>query len=59
MAQVTTPLGYKNNTANFYPADDKWEVKYYPFKASTAGVEGCAVAVEVSGSSPTGYITIA
>lgn len=59
MAQVTTPLGYANNTRNFYPADDKWEVKYFPTKASVAGVEGCAVAYEVSGSSPTGYITVA
>lgn len=59
MSKSVAGINTYNNTGNFYPANDLWVSKQYPFKASTAWVDGCLVAVEVSGSSPTGYLTIA
>ena len=50
-----TALGAKNNTQNFIPADDNWNLTQVPYKASEALVDGALVSVEVSGSSPTGY----
>ena len=57
MAIATTGLNKPNVTSNFYPCDDMWRMEEFPVKASTAIAQGAVVAVEVSGSSPTGYIT--
>lgn len=46
-----------NVTNNFLPADDKWELKKLPIKASTALEEGEAVAWEISSNDVTGYLT--
>lgn len=57
--QSVTPVNQVNNTQNFYPADGNWEIARLPFKASVAITDGYLVAYEVSGSSPTGYLTLA
>lgn len=59
MGKAVTGLNKPNTTSNFYPFDDLWRAELLPMKASTAMVEGAAIAVEVSGSSPTGNHTIA
>lgn len=59
MGKAVTGLNKPNTTSNFYPFDDLWRMVSVPMKASTAMVEGAAVAVEVSVSSPTGYATLA
>ncbi len=57
--QSVTPINTVNNTLNFYPADGNWEIARLPFKASVEITDGYLVAYEVSGSSPTGYLTLA
>lgn len=59
MAIAVTPANRANKTQNFYPANDMWRMTEFPVKASTAIAEGALVAIEVSGSSPTGNITLA
>lgn len=46
-----------NVTNNFLPADDKWEMKKLPIKASTALEEGEAVAFEIDTNDVTGNLT--
>jgi hypothetical protein len=36
MGKAVTPLNAPNNTRNFYPADDKWELRMMPIVASVA-----------------------
>jgi len=36
MGKAVTPLNSPNNVRNFYPADDKWELRKMPIAASTA-----------------------
>ena len=57
MSKATTALNVPNDTKYFYPADDQWEMVQLPFKASTAIVEGQAVAPEISSNDVTGYAT--
>lgn len=57
MANHTTPLNQPNYTGYFYPADDKWEIKQLPFKASTAITQGTAIGIEISSNTTTGYVT--
>lgn len=57
MSKAVTLLNTPNNTTNFYPADDKWELREFPFKASTAAVDGCAIGIEISGNTTTGNVT--
>jgi hypothetical protein len=57
--QSVTPINTVNNTLNFYPADGNWEVARLPFKASVEITDGYLVSYEVSGSNPTGYLTLA
>lgn len=59
MGKAVTPVNSPNNVRNFYPADDKWELKRMPIAASVAMVDGTALRVEVSGSSPTGNLIAA
>lgn len=58
MGKAVTPLNAPNQTRNFYPADNKWEMKAYPMKASTAMAEGAAIAIEISGNTTTGNHTL-
>ena len=58
MGKVVTPLNAPNNTQNFYPADDKWEMIMLPFKASVAIGEGCAIAPEIVSNNVTGNVTV-
>ena len=57
MSKATTALNVPNDTKYFYPADDQWEMVQFPFKASTAIVEGQAVAPEIASNDVTGYAT--
>lgn len=57
--KAVTGLNKPNQTGYFYPAKGEWKLQMLPMKASTAMAEGALVAVEVSGSSPTGNHTIA
>lgn len=57
MGKAVTLVNTPNKTSNFYPADDKRDLKKFPMKVSTVMVEWAAVCTEVSGSSPTGYLT--
>lgn len=47
-----------NQTRNFYPSDDKWEMKSFPFKESTAMEEGSAIGIEISSNTTTGNVTL-
>lgn len=53
-----TTINTPNVTSNFEPIGrgTKWEILALPMKASSAMVPGTLVSVEVSGSSPTGYL---
>jgi hypothetical protein len=53
--QSVTPINTPNTTTAFVPVQGGWELRKIAMKASQAIADGCAVAVEVSGSSPTGY----
>jgi hypothetical protein len=57
MGKAVTLVNQPNNVQNFYPADDNWEMKQFPFVASTAIDEGCAVAPQITSNDVTGYIT--
>lgn len=59
MSKSVAGINTYNNTDNFYHSNDLWVSKAYPFKASVALVDGGLVAVEISGSNPTGNLTIA
>lgn len=48
-----------NVTTNFLPADDKWELKKMPIKASTALEEGELLSWEISSNDVTGNLTSA
>lgn len=57
MGKAVTLVNQPNNTQNFYPADDNWELKQFPFVASTAIDEGCVVAPQITSNNVTGYLT--
>jgi len=57
MSKTVTPLNAPNNTRNFYPADDKWEMIMFPIKASTAIEEGTALSAEIVTNDVTGNLT--
>jgi hypothetical protein len=59
MGKAVTALNTPNDTRYFYPADANRELKKLPMKATLAMAEGAAICVEVSGSTTTGYHTIA
>lgn len=58
MGKAVTALNAPNQTRNFYPADNKWEMRSFAMKASTAMAEGAAIAIEISGNTTTGYHTL-
>lgn len=58
MSKVITPLNTPNNTQNFYPADDMWELREVPFEASVAIIEGAAVSPEIVTNNVTGNLTL-
>jgi len=58
MWKAVTGLNKPNENRNFLPADDKWEMKSFPFKASTAMVEGAAIGIEISSNTTTGNVTL-
>jgi len=55
MGKAVTPINSANQTGYFYPADDKWELKMLPMKASLAMAEGVAITAETNGAAVTGY----
>ena len=57
MGKAVVLVNQPNNVQNFYPADDNWELKMLPFKASTAIDEGTAIAAEIVSNTTTGYAT--
>ena len=57
MGKAVTLVNKPNNVQNFYPADDNWELKQFPFVASTAIDEGTAVAPQISSNTTTWYVT--
>ena len=57
MSKTVTPLNAPNNTRNFYPADDKWEMIQFPFLASLAIEEGTLVAPQIVTNDVTGNLT--
>lgn len=59
MGKAATPVNSPNNVRNFYPSDDKWELKMLPIVASVAMVDGTALRVQVTASSPTGNLNLA
>ncbi len=48
-----TPVNTPNNTANFLPADEKWELRLMPFIASVAIPMGYAVGIQISSNTTT------
>jgi hypothetical protein len=59
MGIAYTPINTPNNTANFMPADENWEMMKMPFRASTSAIaQGTAVGIEISSNTTTGYLTI-
>lgn len=58
MGKAQVLLNKPNSTKYFYPADDNWEMKLMPMKASTAFAEGAAIGVEVSSNVTTGNLTL-
>lgn len=59
MGKAVTPLNAPNNVRNFYPSDDKWELKQMPIVASVAMVDGTLLRVQVTASNPTGNLNLA
>ena len=57
MGKAVTLVNQPNNVQNFYPADDNWELKQFPFVASTAIDEGTAIAPQITSNTTTGYVT--
>lgn len=57
MGKAVVLVNQPNNVQNFYPADDNWELKQFPFLASTAIDEGTAVAPQITSNDVTGYLT--
>jgi len=58
MWKAVTGLNKPNETTNFLPADDKWEMKKLPFVASTAIAEWAVIAPEISWNTTTGNVTV-
>lgn len=59
MAKAVTNANVPNNTQNFYPVNrGEWELRTFPFAASTAMSDGSAVAVQVTASNPTGNLIL-
>lgn len=56
--QSVTPINTPNTTTGFVPMYGGWELRKIAMIASTAIADGCAVWVDVSGSSPTWYATL-
>lgn len=46
------------NNLYFSPADDLWEFRALPMKASTAMTQGAAIGIEISGNTTTGNNTL-
>lgn len=59
MGKAVTPVNSPNNVRNFYPADDKWELRYMPIVASVAMVDGTLLRAQVTASNPTGNLNLA
>ena len=57
MGKAVTLVNQPNNVQNFYPADDNWELKQFPFVASTAIDEGTSIAPQITSNTTTGYVT--
>jgi len=57
MGKAVTLVNQPNNVQNFYPADDNWELKQFPFVASTEIDDGTVVAPQISSNDVTGYLT--
>jgi len=57
MSKTVTPLGYYNNTRNFYPANELWDYKMMPIAASVAIDDGTALGIQISGNTTTGNLT--
>jgi hypothetical protein len=57
MGKAVVLVNQPNNVQNFYPADDNWELKMFPIKASTAIDEGTLLAPEIVSNNVTGYLT--
>lgn len=57
MGKAVTLVNQPNNVQNFYPADDNWEMKKFPFVASTEIDDGTVVAPQISSNDVTGYLT--
>lgn len=55
---AVTPINQPNSTQYFYPADDKWEYREFPFKASTAIWIWTLVWPEISANDVTGNLSI-
>lgn len=58
MGKAVTWLNKPNQTGYFYPADDNWEMRKLPFKASTAIAEWAAIAPEISSNDVTWNYTL-
>jgi len=57
MGKAVTGLNKPNETNNFYPADDKWDLVEMPVIVSTVIEEGSAMSIEISSNNVTWYIT--
>lgn len=57
MSQAVTPINSYNNTQNFYPSNDLWDLQYLPFLASTAIDDGTAIGIQISANTTTGNYT--
>lgn len=53
-----TPPNTPNNTQNFLPADEKWELQDYNFAASVVIPDGYAVGWEIISDVTTGNLTL-
>lgn len=58
MGKAVTALNTPNSTKYFYPADDNWELKKLPFKASVEIAEGAAIGIEISSNTTTWNFTL-
>lgn len=58
MSKAVAGLNTPNETRYFYPADDNWEMKQMPFKASTAVVQWAAIWIEISSNTTTWNVTL-
>ena len=58
MGKAYVNINTPNDTRYFYPANEKWEQKMLPCKASVAFAEGAAMGIEISWNDVTGNITL-